>query len=320
MLVTINVLMLFRNQIGTPHRGSGIHAVTSLKRHRRLRVIQSKSRAAAYPLPRSLSTLDMSFLSAKGFCCPYPGPTSEGWGLLNMHHTDFGTDTSIPLSPSTDGSVQETHWVDKRDNKATVLPVHLPMVKKSQFIFIRANDCYYNDCHEHFLDKQRQRVAEQRWTEGQFTMKTGELSHSLCPSEIRSFTDECCLTVAFLGKDLPKDSFHDPIFSMTHHNVLPNDHWTVEWRLGGFQKYMDGRLEITAGWTRTELIVDGISQHLRVVLHIPDHRAHLNDELINDATNWYGEDTDWELIGAADEAFEDVEFLSDASDGDNGEE
>ena len=63
---------------------SGIAQVTRLfKDGRKVDVIQNKSDSALFALTRFWSTLQMCFLSGRGFCCAYPRYTSCGVGILS---------------------------------------------------------------------------------------------------------------------------------------------------------------------------------------------------------------------------------------------
>lgn len=63
---------------------SGIRDVTSLfNQGLKVDIISSNTSSALYPLAHFWSTLQMNFLTARGFCCAYPGSTFAGIGLLN---------------------------------------------------------------------------------------------------------------------------------------------------------------------------------------------------------------------------------------------
>ncbi|KAJ3551453.1 hypothetical protein NM688_g4693 [Phlebia brevispora] len=60
-----------------------VEVATMRKGDRKIDVIRNQSASAVFAITRFWSTLQMNFISANGFCCAYPSPTSQRVGIIN---------------------------------------------------------------------------------------------------------------------------------------------------------------------------------------------------------------------------------------------
>lgn len=261
-------------QVVPCHRRTGIAEVVVLMNPRGaiIRLIRAQSHHAVYPLTFSWSTLTMNFISGFGFCCLYPGYTTQKKALQNMLALRFcnGEITAIP---------------QVRDQQHKY--------KLRGYTFMDAKVCavnrgYTGQCVEHNDYRTGGSAEYIKWCEGSSNRMANCTTHGACPQDPRVLFDNHCFFFRFHNNNhstQAKVDIHNPIFTSFRYPPSPDSRWGMEWRLGQYKHHADPGTAWCLGYTCTILSPEytaypQVTLYQRLVLHISGFEPIYETELV----------------------------------------